>query len=199
MGTSVIDERKRELRKRYGQLRRALKPEERASTDGLIAERFVALDAYADTRLVLSYLSFGSETDTHRLIEQMWADGKKVALPRCQTDTCKMEWYLISSFDELERSPLGMDEPRRDAGGLLAREDLTGSVAIVPGLSFDAACNRLGYGGGYYDRFLSWYPGTSVGLCRECQLDSDLSASGVIEAHDCPVDIVVTERRVLMR
>lgn len=194
----MIDERKRELRKRYGQIRRSLSPAERVSADERIARRLVTLDAYADAPLVLTYLSFGSEIDTYRIIERMWADGKAVALPRCQTDTCTLEWYQVTSFDRLERSSLGMCEPSRDAGGLLVREDFAGSLAIVPGLSFDAVGNRLGYGGGYYDRFLSWYPGSSVGLCRECQMDGDLRASCVIEAHDCPVDIVVTERRTFV-
>lgn len=193
---SEIDERKAEMRKRYGRIRRSLSPDERQPIDARITQRLLALDAYADARLMLAYLSFGSEVDTRSLIAQAWADGKTVALPRCLTATHEMEWYVVASFDGLEHSPLGMDEPPRDEDKRLGRDDLAGSLAVVPGLSFDAACNRLGYGGGYYDRFLAGYQGLTVGLCREGQMSESLRVEGVIDEFDRAVDVVITEQRV---
>ena len=67
-------------------------------------------------------------------------------------------------------------------------------VAIVPGLAFDRRGYRLGYGGGYYDAFLRSFPGVSVGLCRSTSLFEDLGDLGVLEMHDVPVDVVVTEQ-----
>jgi 5-formyltetrahydrofolate cyclo-ligase len=103
----------------------------------------------------------------------------------------------VSSFDALVKSKLGMDEPVPDA----AHEQHLGTgermLALVPGLTFDAAGCRMGYGGGFYDTFLAKFDGVSVGLCREAAWSCDLRAEGIVDEHDLPVQLVVTESRVL--
>ena len=70
-------------------------------------------------------------------------------------------------------------------------------MALVPGLTFDATGYRLGYGGGFYDTFLSVFDGVSVGLCREAQFSEDLRAEEVVDSHDLPAQLVVTEERCI--
>jgi 5-formyltetrahydrofolate cyclo-ligase len=92
---------------------------------------------------------------------------------------------------------LGVEEPVPDP----ANEQLLGTrqrmMALVPGLTFDEAGYRLGYGGGFYDTFLATFDGVSVGLCREAAWSTDLHGEGIIDAHDLPAQIVVTEERVV--
>ena len=70
-------------------------------------------------------------------------------------------------------------------------------IALVPGLTFDGHGFRLGYGGGFYDTFLARFEGVSVGLCRDAQMSRDLCAEGLLDAHDLPVQIVVTNSKVV--
>lgn len=191
----TIDARKHALRIQLRRLRSGSEPFTRMATDRAISERLCALPAFIQAETLLTYLSFGSEVDTHAIIERAWKAGKTVAIPRCQPDTHTMRWYRIESFDGLVRSDLGMEEPAPQAECELEPATGCSALAIVPGLAFDRAGYRLGYGAGYYDRFLAGFQGTSVGLCREVQLRESLLDDGVIDTHDRRVDIVVTERR----
>ena len=185
------------MRARLKQVRRLIPREERERVDAALAEQLVALDAYRRATLVLSYLSFGSEVDTYGLIERAWADGKMVALPRCVEGSREMAWYRIESFDGLVRSSIGVLEPSHDEETRMETGREAGELVVVPALTFDPSGYRLGYGGGYYDTFLAGFAGVKVGLCRLCQLSRDLRAAGVIDAHDLPVDAVVTEGGVI--
>ncbi len=196
MDDTTSRERKTELRRQYRRVRAELSPTDRAMIDAAICERLSTTEEYQTARVVLCYVSFGAEVDTHPLIERAWADGKVVAAPRCVPGTRDMEWYRITSFDCLVRSAFGVEEPdprtmsRLDAGA-------GPSLVVVPGLTFDASGFRLGYGGGFYDVFLSTFDGAAAGLCREAQLSTSLPDAGVIDTHDRRVDAVVTESRVL--
>lgn len=193
-----VEERKLELRRQMRMSRSSMPADERAKADAAICENLVALEAFVRASTILTYLSFGSEVATRGVIEHAWATDKRVALPRCVDGTRQMRWYVIESFEGLEKNPKGMDEPPADPDRELDVV-LTGpnALAIVPGLAYDAHGCRVGYGGGYYDVFLASFAGVSAGLCREAQLVGDLSALGVTESHDMAVDVVVTERRVL--
>ncbi len=104
-----------------------------------------------------------------------------------------MRWYRVTSFDALVSSKLGIEEPVPDE----ANEQQLGTgqrmLALVPGLTFDAVGYRLGYGGGFYDTFLAVFDGMSVGLCRKVALSDDLCGEGIVDAHDLPVQLVVTD------
>ena len=108
-----------------------------------------------------------------------------------------MRWFKITSFDDLVRSKLGVEEPVPSD----ETEQLLGTgermMALVPGLTFDPSGFRLGYGGGFYDTFLAKFDGISVGLCREAQFSDDLRAEGIIDEHDLPAQLVVTEKRII--
>lgn len=197
MGTTKLDERKRELRRRFRALRKGLGDASRSAADARIEANLLAMPEFLDADVVLTYLDFGDEVRTRGIIEAAWDEGKVVALPWCVPGTHEMRWYRVTSFEGLAKSALGVEEP------VPADEDeqLLGTgermVALVPGLTFDASGYRLGYGGGFYDTFLSGFDGVSVGLCREAQFSEDLGAEGVLDAHDLPVGLVITEERCI--
>ena len=184
--------RKRTMRKHLLEQRARLGKVERERMDEDIARAVLGAEWWQSAQTVYTYLSFGSEVDTRRLIREAWDAQKVVALPWCVPHTRDIRWFSVDSFDGLVRSKLGIEEPVPDP----AREvDAMGdvcSLALVPGLSFDRAGFRLGYGGGFYDGFLAGFRGVSVGLCRaQFQID-DLGVQGLLELHDRPVDVVVT-------
>jgi len=195
MGDKKIDIRKRELRHHFIDVRRELGAEARAAADAAIASRVTSLAKYADASAVLTYLSIWDEVETRGIIRDAWSRGKVVALPRCVPHTRLMRWYRVESLDGLERSKFGVLEPMADPAAELDPNAASRALAIVPGLTFDARGYRLGYGGGFYDTFLAGFGGASVGICREAQL----SAAGelALDAHDLPVQVVVTEAQVI--
>ena len=134
----------------------------------------------------------GAEVETRGIIERAWQAGKVVALPRC-TGPRQMRWFRITSFDDLETSALGVEEPR--IGTATEQQPTAGTcpVAIVPGFTFDEHGYRLGYGGGFYDTFLADFAGTSIGLCRSAMRVRDLNELGAIGPYDLPVDLVITD------
>ena len=180
-------------RKRFKQLRAQIPSGERESIDGSIALQVLALPEYQAADAVLAYLSFGFEVETRGIISRAWSDGKTVLLPRCIPDTRAMAWYRVDSFDGLVKSPLGVEEPVDDPEFEMDPTALGNILVLVPGLTFDRCGYRLGYGGGYYDVFLSGMDPvktTAVGLCRSCQLVARVE---VADPHDLPVSIVATE------
>lgn len=182
---------KAEARRALRGRRDGLPAGERRRFDAGIAARVVALDAWRAADAVFTYLSIGSEVDTRVLIRAAWAAGKVVVLPRCEPGR-RLAWYVVDALEGLAPGAFGILEPAPDPARLVSPGDFGHPLAIVPGLAFDRAGFRLGYGGGYYDRFLASFTGVSVGLARgplPCHL-----AAGLIEPHDRPVDLVVTER-----
>lgn len=176
------------LRQKYKNMRRAMPPEDKASRDATIAERVASLWQYQRCRVLLTYVSTNIEVDTYRLIEKALADGKVVAVPRCVPGTRNMEFYRIRGVEELEPGTFGVLEP-------LPREenrvtDFSNSLCVVPALSYDWHGFRLGYGKGYYDRFLSKYTGVMIGICYSNCVQQRLPHG----RFDRPVQLLVTER-----
>ena len=146
--------------------------------------------AWRRAGLVLAYLSFGSEVETRGLVRDAWAAGKRVAVPRCDAAARRMAWVELDSLEGLVPGAFGIEEPPADELALDDGRLGEDTVALVPGLLFDRAGMRLGYGGGYYDRFLVGFAGMSLGLCRVSQLVDSLAGLGILGPHDMPVDVV---------
>lgn len=183
------DAGKTALRAEYVRIRTRISPALRSTTDARILQRLVELPTWREARLVLTYVSFGSEVDTHGLMQAAWSAGKQVAVPRCRRSH-SLDFYVISSEDDLEPGLRGLMEPSPDCGRPLTPPQMVGSLCIVPGLVFDADGYRIGYGGGYYDRFLAFYPGEKVALVRSRQLSGNPLPR---DEHDVPVDWLVSE------
>lgn len=175
------------LRQFYRSVRNSLSEKEKIEYDRRIFTQFVNSRLYNDAGLLLIYFSFGSETDTINIINYALDNGKTVAVPYCKGD--EMKFYIIRSSDELVKGRFGIPTVIPDSGKLI--RDFGNALCVVPALSFDSMGNRLGYGGGYYDRFLSDKNIATVGLCYERCIDSALPA----EEHDIKVNYVLTENR----
>lgn len=187
------DADKSSLRSNYLTARRRIDPATKAALDGRIFERLAGFDLYADAGLVLAYVSYGNEVDTRAVIESALASGKRVAVPRVLPHKHKMDFYEIDGMGDLEEGFKGILEPRRGVSSPLGTVDLLGSVCLVPGLVFDAEGHRIGYGGGYYDCFLQFYPGDKIALARSTQVSSNPLPA---ESCDVPVDFIVTDSGV---
>jgi len=185
---------KKTLRAQLMRLRAGIPDEQRTEIDAGIAARVLALPAYRAADAVFTYLDMGAEIRTRDIIADAWAAGKTVALPRCIPGTRLMAWHRVTSLDGLVKSRFGVEEPADDPATLVQPADFATPIALVPGLTFDERGFRIGYGGGFYDVFLADFPGATVGLCREQQMSSRVA---FLDAHDLPVQAVITERRII--
>jgi 5-formyltetrahydrofolate cyclo-ligase len=176
------------LRIRMRALRDAIPAPERAALSAAACQRLLDLPALRDAAVIFTYVSHGSELDTHALIRAWLGEGRTVAVPHI-TGRGTMQASAITSFEELMSGPYGILAPR-EARPLSQPI----GVAIVPGLAFTPSGCRLGAGAGCYDRFFAAQPvATRVGLCLECQIVAALPA----DPHDQPMTHVVTDQRVL--
>ena len=178
---------KKALRREIGAKKRALTPDQIESRSAVLAEKLYETAQYKAARSLYAYLSFNQEVRTNPIIERAWADGKRVAVPKVIGRDMVFIW--IDSFDGLApQGAYNITEPITD--GPVA-DDVT-ALVLMPGLAFDPAGHRVGYGGGYYDRFLARETGHPlVALCYDFQLLEHLD----VEDHDVPVDCVLTDCR----
>ena len=135
--------------------------------------------------MVFAYHSVGREVATAAILSAAQRLGKQVALPRCEKPG-EMTFYLVKGEQDLTAGKYGIPEPAAHCAVAVATER---SLCLVPGLAFDRRGYRIGYGGGYYDRFLASFPGASVGLVRQSFLCADLPK----EPFDQAVDAVVSQ------
>ncbi len=185
---SEIKAEKNELRKTMKKTRSALDRVKKFDYDAEIQSRVLSLRDYAGSDILFTYVSMDTEVSTRALIYAAWANGKRVAVPKCDESTSEMTFYIITSVDDLKPGYYGIMEP--DPEKCERVTDYSHGLCVVPGLSFDAEGYRLGYGRGYYDRFLKHFRGVSVGLCYSSYLKWKLPRGG----YDVPVDIIATER-----
>lgn len=183
-----IKSEKEKLRKKYRELRLAFTKEQKEEYDAAILDRVTSLVQYKQSRLILTYVSKDIEVDTLRLIDRALSQGKRVAVPKCIDGTRNMRFYYISGVHDLEKSTFGVLEPRIDV--CAPADDTDGGFCIVPGMAFDSKGYRLGYGKGYYDRFLSDFDGVTAGLCYSDCIKWNLPRG----RYDRAVDFIITER-----
>ena len=186
------DADKSSLRSNYLRVRRAIPARLRISSDDAIRSALRGFDVFQRAPIVLTYVSFGPEVDTRTIIEELLEEGRRVAVPRVVREEHKMVFSEISSLDELSPGTMKILEPPADAPVLTVPE-MVKTACLVPGLVFDGSGHRVGYGGGHYDRFLTFYPGNKIGLARGTQLSSNPLPVG---EHDVPVDFLVSEGTV---
>lgn len=169
--------------------RRASLPD-REKRDAALLERLLSLEEYRAAAQLLTYVSVGEEADTRRLMEAAWADRKEVFAPVCRPGG-QLTFHRAAGWEDLRPAPFGLLEP--DPDRCPAWQPNGPALCVAPGLAFDRRGRRLGYGKGYYDRFLAVFTGAAVGLCYGALLLDSIPA----EAHDRPVDRIVTEDGVL--
>lgn len=147
---------------------------------------------YKDAKIIMTFISFGHEVDTHNFIKKSLSHGKKIVVPITFPKTKEIKPSEIYSFDELEVGFYNILTPKDEFIRFIDPKDI--DLAIVPGLAFDRDGYRVGYGGGYYDRFLSKYPDiVKLGIAFDLQLIDKVPK----EDFDIAVDIIITEKEII--
>lgn len=183
---------KNELRAKYKSIRFNMSNEEKSLLDEKIYSKLCSLISYKSCKTVFIYVSTPIEVDTRRFIMKALSDGKTVAVPRCISGTRNMSFHVIKSLDELEKGAFSVDEPIDNPKMVIT--DYNQSICIVPALCFDKSGFRLGYGKGYYDRFLSKYTGAVIGICYSNCITNSL----ITGRYDRKCDVVVTDKGVYL-
>ncbi len=180
---------KQELRKRMRAVRGALPISACEARSSEIAKRVVALDSFESAKTVLAFASIRREVRTRAIMQAAWTAGKQVALPRVVEK--ELHLHLVDTDTELTEGSFGVPEPPK-AAPQVAPE--TVDFALVPALAVDPRGYRIGYGGGYYDRLLP-----QLDNARSCALAFDFKLIAEVPELpiDVPVDIVVTDERVI--
>lgn len=187
---STIDLEKKELRRRVREELSALSRAELVRSDDALFARFLALPQVEEAKTIFAFWGIpGKEPDTSRLIGELVRRGKTVGLPRMLPGH-RMEVRRFDPDRPLVKASFGISEPEEDCP-LLDREDI--DLVLVPAVCYDGCGYRLGFGGGYYDRWLEGFSGVKVGLCRGAVLREAVP----IEAHDARVDLLLTEEESL--
>ena len=180
---------KKEARKLAKQRLADFSEEYIAASNNGIKDAVVNLPEYIEAERVFAFYSVGREVDTHGIIADALSCGKTVALPIVYGDGI-MEYAVIENLEnDLVGGQLSIPEPSRNAPKIKPQK---GDFLLVPALRFDKHGHRLGYGGGYYDRFLAANPVFSVGLCREQMIMEDIP----LEDHDMSAACLVTEEKI---
>lgn len=178
-------EEKRLLRKRQKALRDGIPPQLRQAYSRCIADKVLTLAEEVAARTVFVYLSYGSEPETHVLIRELLAWGIRVGVPVCDTKTHTMDAVALNAWEDLAPGAYGILEPQ--GGSVIPPDEI--DLILVPGLAFDKEGYRLGYGGGYYDRYLQDFHGVSAGLAFSVCCTDTLPRG----TFDLPVSHVLTE------
>ncbi len=179
---------KKSLRASLRAARRALTEEERRLTDRAIMTHIVTSEAFADATCVLLFYGVDGEVNLSRVATEAFLDGKCVGYPRVEGDGV-MRFRSVVSLLDLTPDAYGIPAPRADAPVITPDKD---TLMLVPALAIDRDGYRLGQGGGYYDRYLTDYPGITMGVIREAAYLPTLSR----EAHDLPMQSIVTEKQI---
>lgn len=189
----VIDIRpiKTRLRKSAKEKRLSMPETLKKSYDRKICNKLLNLWAVREAAAFLCYVSTPIEVDTKQFITALLASGKKVAVPRCEGGKSEMNFYYINSLDELTVGTFGVLEPSGNADNRVT--ETRDTLCVVPAFMFDENGYRLGYGKGYYDRYLSGYKGTTVGICYDENIKKELFRG----KYDKAVDMVLTEKRII--
>ena len=174
---------KSELRKQVLQEMKALPREQKQFIDQALTERLLKHPFYQEAKVIASYLSFPHEFQTQELIEQAQKDGKKVLIPKTYPKG-RMD-FVVYNPQQLVKTSFGLLEPQ---GDLEVVDTSQIDLIHVPGLAFTVEGYRIGYGGGYYDRYLEHFSGNTLSTIYPCQIQDFIP-----ENHDIPVQEVLID------
>ncbi len=192
-----MEDRKNKIRKTVLEVRSLITQAEVYEKSCRIIQTLMGLDEFKNSSMLMCYVDFRNEVSTKGFIEQCLEMGKRVAVPLVYRDksACK-KIVAVEIFDldgSLEKGTFGILEPKAVDTNFVAPTDF--DLIIVPGVAFDGYKNRIGYGAGYYDAFLVEIKDSckTVGLAFDIQFVDEIP----VEKHDVPLDIIVTESRII--
>lgn len=170
------------LRQYIRTLKRQMTEAEIDQKSQLLCSMLLDSDLYRNAKSIYGYMNYNQEVRTLELLKQAMRDGKRVAIPKCYGKEMRFIW--IDDLSQTVKSSCGIPEPIHDAP---IADDPT-ALVLLPGIAFDAIGHRVGYGGGYYDKFLAVEPNhPSVALCYDFQLLKQLPT----DEYDIPADLVL--------
>jgi len=173
---------KKELRRRIRERKRAMTESEIDGKSALLGLKFRASTLYSQANTIYGYLPYNQEVRTVPMLQQALRDGKRVAVPKVFGD--EMRFIYMTDLTAVEKGYAGIPEPVASSP---VADDPT-ALVLMPGLAFDAEGHRIGYGGGFYDKFLEKEPDhPTLALCYDFQMMEHLET----EEHDIPVEQVI--------
>ena len=181
----TVSDEKRVLRNKLKALEKTLSADYRQSSERSVIASLSRMESYKNAQSVCCFVGTAYEIDTRPLLLDALSNGTRLCVPRC-IGRGVMDMRRVRSLDELAPGTMGILEPSADAE-IVAASDI--DFLVVPCLACDRRGNRLGRGGGYYDRFLSEYGGASVMICREALLQDSIP----MEPFDKTVPLVLSE------
>ncbi|MDO4555192.1 MAG: 5-formyltetrahydrofolate cyclo-ligase [Lachnospiraceae bacterium] len=178
---------KKEVRQLIQSKKRESDPVMRKEAALSCSELLFGLKQWKNAKIILTYISYNKEMSTDLILSRAFEEGKTVAAPRVEGEN--MNFYIFSSKDELGKSEMGILEPLKNT--LPVDEE---ALMIMPGVAFDLERNRVGYGGGFYDKYLEMHPKHyKIAIAYEFQILSDFETS----EFDLKPDLIVTESRII--
>lgn len=185
-------EEKKVLRNKILEIRDSLNNNEKELMDNKIFNELINTDLYKRSINIFIYISFSNEINTRNIIEKAFKDKKNVFIPKVYKDDKLMKAIKLNSIDELKKNSMGILEPIDDSN-YIEKENI--DLIVVPGVVFDKECNRIGYGGGYYDRYLKDIKSkeNKIALAYDLQIVDKIKS----EVHDIKVDYIITNTRAL--
>ena len=191
-GRPSLKIQKTELRQRYLEKRKAIPKETKAAADAAICRRIAATVSFRFADTVMMYSARPSEIDLSELVNIALAQGKRVAFPRCIPDAPLMNFHIVEDISSMQKGSFSIMEPPTDCP-VWTPTDADKAICIIPGVLFDPKGHRVGYGKGYYDRYLSDKTVQRIGVVYDDFILPNLPHG----RYDLAVDLIVTEKRLI--
>lgn len=181
---------KSDIRKFISEKRDRLSKNEKDFFDEKIIDSFIKLEEFIASKNICIYVNYKSEINTRKIIEIALENNKNIYVPRIKRNR-EMEFIKIKSLNDLEKNKMGILEPKLNLKESVEEIDIN----VLPGLAFDLSGGRIGYGGGYYDKYFYDKSCLNISLCYEIQLIDEIP----MESHDITYDYLISEKRILKR
>ena len=157
-----------------------------------ILEKILSSSYYKNAKTIMTFVSFSDEVNTHEFMKRAIADGKRIVVPITFPENHQLKPSQLKAFNELEPGFYNILTPKEEFIRFIDPQEI--DLVITPGVAFRRDGYRVGYGGGYYDRFLSKIPNTpTIAICFDMQIVDDLPT----DHYDIPVDYIYTEKNII--
>ncbi|KAB7642743.1 5-formyltetrahydrofolate cyclo-ligase [Bacillus sp. B3-WWTP-C-10-D-3] len=186
-------EEKLRLRKQIIEHMNSLSKERYITLSEQIAFSLYEQKEWAEAKTIGITLSMENEVNTYPIIEKAWEEGKRVVVPKCNKETRTMSFRQISNFDQLETVYMNLREPIPALTEEANADEI--DLQIVPGVAYTERGERIGYGGGYYDRYLVHYKGKTLSLAYSFQMVEHIP----VEPFDTNVEKIITEKGTMVK
>ncbi|CAG9612775.1 putative protein YqgN [Bacillus rhizoplanae] len=187
----MMKEEKKRLRKEILQRMNALSEEQYTTLSEKIADSLYKQREWIAAQTIGITLSMEREVNTYAIIEKAWEEGKAIVVPKCNRETRTMTFRQITNFEQLETVYMNLREPDPSITEEVSAEEI--DLLLVPGVAFTRKGERVGYGGGYYDRYLVNYKGKTLSLVFDFQIVSHIP----VEPFDKAVEKIITEKEAI--